>query len=110
MGQGDQICLELHCSLGQAFGQFPCLVGTHVAAVDFQADASCGEKQDACLVLHGIEDTKEVSAIVCDKDTGMAKCWFAVDDALHAVFPSIVWRPTVKVGMDQQDSCERRGS
>ena len=50
---------------------------------------------------------EEVAALVVDNGSGMCKVGFAGDDALRAVFPSIVGRPKmpgIMVGMDQKDS------
>lgn len=67
----------------------------------------CGQKQEAYPVLPGVEDTKEVSEIVCDKDAGMVERLFAMEDDVRAVFSCIVGRPnmpSIKVSMDEKDS------
>ena len=46
----------------------------------------------------------EIAALVIDNGSGMCKAGFAGDDAPKSVFPSIVGRPRVMVGMGQKDS------
>ena len=51
---------------------------------------------------------EEVAALVVDNGSGMCKAGFASNDALDAVFPSIVGRheiPRNMVGMDPKDRC-----
>ncbi|CAL4200895.1 unnamed protein product [Meganyctiphanes norvegica] len=50
---------------------------------------------------------EDLTAIVCDNGSGLAKAGFGGDDAPRAVFPSIVGRPRhqgVMVGMGQKDA------
>ncbi|AQK81654.1 hypothetical protein ZEAMMB73_Zm00001d036669 [Zea mays] len=52
-------------------------------------------------------DAEDMQPLVCDNRTGMVKAGFAGDDALRAVFPSIVGRPRhigVMVEMGQKDA------
>lgn len=42
-------------------------------------------------------DEDETTALVCDNGSGLVKAGFAGDDALRAVFPSIVGRPRHQV-------------
>jgi actin-related protein len=54
-----------------------------------------------------MSEDKESTACVIDNGSGMVKAGFAGDDALRAVFPSIVGRPRhqgVMVGMGQKDA------
>ncbi|KAF9609306.1 hypothetical protein IFM89_015551 [Coptis chinensis] len=52
-------------------------------------------------------DAEDIQPLVCDNGIGMVKVGFVGDDALRAVFPSIVGRPRntgVMVGMGQEDA------
>jgi actin, other eukaryote len=49
---------------------------------------------------------EEVTAVVIDNGSGMAKAGFAGDDAPRSVFPTVVGRPKmpgIMVGLDQKE-------
>ena len=49
---------------------------------------------------------EEVTAVVVDNGSGMAKAGFAGDDAPWSVFPTVVGRPKmpgIMVGLDQKE-------